>query len=485
MNDKIKNNVVNSLIVKFLEKFLISIIQLVISIIIARLLNPSDFGTIVILGVFISIPSVIIDSGLAVGLIQKRELTIDDTNTSFTIAFFFSFFLYIVYFNIAPLISNFYKIDDLVMLIRVYSLSIFFSSLNSIFNSLLSRNFRYKVQLITSLFSLIFSGISTILMALHGFGIWSLVFQNILFNLSYFLILLSIFAGSVRFYFSKESFLYLFNFSWKILLARLLNSLFVELKNLVIAKQYSNLQLGLYTKGSQIPATIATSTDYSIQNVMFAVYSRSQDDLLRLRTLVRRSVKITTYILFPMMIGLATVAKPIVQILLTDKWLESVPFLQITSLIFMLQPLISANYQAVNSIGRSDINLKIEVINKISAIILLLFFSLTFNILVFMWATFFVSLLNWFQYLFISRNLLKYSIREQIGDILPAFSLSTLMGVIVYLITMLKMNVNLTFITQVITGISIYILFSLMFKIESFMYLISLVKERLDNANNI
>lgn len=480
--DNIKNKTISSLAIKMTERVFSTGMQLVISIILARILSPSDYGVLAIVNVFIALSKVFIESGFGMGLIQKNELKRVDINTIFISSFILSILIYFILFFVAPIISNFYNMPILTPVLRVYAITIIMASVNSIQNSILSRKLDYRKQLFAAIISTFVSGGVGIFFAFKGFGVWALVYQQIVQRATYLIVMLFATKYIPRFEFSLYCLKTTFSYSWKIVATRLLSSLFNEIRNLIIGKQYTDAILGFYNKGLLIPATVATVTDDSIQSVMFSVYSRFQNDINELKSMLRRSMKTSSYVLFPMMVGIMAVANPLVEITLTEKWLPCVPFLRIACLMFMLQPVNSANAQAINAIGKSNISLRIEMVKRTVAVALI-FSAVFLDVYAMAFTAVLDSIFGWFLYMYYNNKLFKYSVIEQIMDIVPQLLISIIMGCIVYVISFLNINALSLLIIQILIGIVAYILLSVAFKIDSYSYLLEMIKSKVKDRN--
>lgn len=476
-NENLRNKAISSVLLKTIEKFISTFVQLIISIILARLLSPNDYGVIAIVNVFIVISNVFLESGLAVGLVQRKKIEDIDISTIFIASVVMGIFLYFIIFSFAPFVSDFYEMNILTDVLRIYGITIIISSVSSVYNSIISRRLKYRIPLIATLVSSIISGVLGILLAYNGFGVWALVYQYLI-QRGIYLILIVIFSKYIpKIKFSLKSFKNIISFSWKIFLARFIATIFGQIRNLIIGKQYNDEILGYYNKGCQYPNIISTSIDYSIQSVMFSVYSKLQDDLFELKNAVRRTMKLSAYILFPILIGFACVAEPFVHILLTDKWLPAVPFIQIACITCMFDPVNSANAQSINALGKSNYTLILEIIKRTAAVILLIIAIVLKNIYFMAITQTIVQLVGWLAYMILNKKVLKYDFKEQLIDILPILFLSAFMGVLVYLFNFININYYIKITIQIIAGVLIYFVGSVILKIDSFKYIISFISK--------
>lgn len=377
----------------------------------------------------------------------------------------------------APVISAFYEDKELIPIIRVLSLTLLISGIKNVQQAYISRNLLFKRFFFATLGGTIGAAIIGITLAYLGYGVWALVAQQ-LFNATVDTIILWI---SVKWrpkrVFSLERLKALFSYGWKLLASGLLDTVYNNIRQLVIGKMYSPSDLAFYNKGQQMPSLIITNINASIDSVLLPVMSREQRDNMRVKDMTRRAIKTSTYIIAPMMVGLTAVAPTIINILFTEKWLSSVPFLRIFCIIYLFYPIQTANLNAIKALGRSDLFLKLEIIKK----------SLGFGLLVStMWygvmAMAYSLLINCFLGQIINswpnRKLLKYSYLEQLKDILPGIVLAVIMGVCVSAISLMPIQVPeiLLLVIQIVVGFAIYVIGSEISKNDSYMYLKNTIK---------
>jgi len=370
---KANNNsiILSSLMWKFLERGGTQGIQFIVQIVLARLLSPDEFGAIAIVLVFINLARVFVQSGFNTALIQKKDADKVDFSSVFYLSLLVAAILYsIIYFS-APYISRFYMQPQLVQVLRVLSVTLFIGAFNSIQNAFVARNMLFKRLFISSLGAVIASGIVGIAIAYRGGGVWALVAQQLTNQLMVAIILWFTVKWRPHFICSFKRLGELFSYGSKLLASALIDTLYRDLRTLIIGRIYMPEMLGFYNRGEQFPKIIVSNINGSIQSVMLPTLSAHQDDTKRVKEMMRRAIKTSSYIIFPMMIGMIVVAEPLVKIVLTDKWLPAVPFLQIFCISYALMPIHTANLQAINAMGRSDIFLRLEVIKKIIGLIIL------------------------------------------------------------------------------------------------------------------
>lgn len=471
-----KSKVLSSLVWKFLERGGTQGIQFIIQIVLARILLPYDYGIISLISVFIAIANVFVQSGFNMALIQKKKVDERDFSSVFYLNIFVSGILYILLFFTAPFIERFYNVLGLSKVLRVLSLTLFLGAINSIQNAVISRKMEFKKLFFSSIAAIIVSGIIGVILALLGFGVWALVFQQLSNQIITTIVLWFTVKWRPQLVFSLEKIKVLFSYGWKVLCSTLLDTLYMNLRSLIVGKMYSTEILAYYNRGDQFPQLIITNINGSIQSVMLPVLAKEQDNKKKVKEMVRRSIVTSSFIIFPMMIGLSVIAVPLVKVILTEKWLSCVPFLRIFCFSYALWPIHTANLQAINAIGRSDIYLRLEVVKKILGMIILIV-SIQFGVYAIAIGLLINSIISTFINSYPNKELLNYSYLEQIGDVMPSFVLSFIMGGVIYSISFLKISSLVILLLQVIVGVILYVLMANIFKLECFTYLLNTIKE--------
>lgn len=484
-NKKLKEQVVSGLFWKFGERIFAQGVSFIVSLILARLLLPEQYGIVALVLVFINLANVFVTNGLGESLIQKKDSNSTDFSTIFYCSVGFSIVLYIILFFLAPLIANFYNNQDLILVLRILSFQVPLSAIKTIQQAYVSKHMLFKKFFFSTIGGTLFSGVVGIIMAYNGFGVWALVAQYLVNSSIDTLILFITVEWRPTLQFSSKSAKQLIGYGWKLVLSQFINTFYSELRSLFIGKVYTTADLAAYNKGNQFPSLLITNINSSISSVLFPVMSKTSDDRDKLKELTRQSIKLSSYILFPMLAGLAVVAEPLIRLLLTENWLPCVPFLQISCIFWMFQPSQTANVQAIKAAGRSDICLKLEVIKKIIGVALLL---VTINISVYavVIANAIFAGISAIINIFPNKRLIGYGIKEQVVDLLPSLALSTVMFLISLQVIVFGFNDILTIFLQFIIGCTIYILGSWIFKIDSFKYICETLNKFLNirNANS-
>lgn len=475
-SDTSKTHVISSLLWKFLERAGTQGVQFVIQIVLARILCPEDYGILAVLTAFIALANVFVQSGFNTSLIQKKDADEADFSSVFWLSLFVSLLLYIILFFAAPFIARFYRNDILAPVLRVLSLTLFFGALNSVQSAMVSRTMQFRKFFFSSMGGALGSGIIGIILACNGFGVWALVFQQLANNLLISVILWITVKWRPRFVFSLKKVKGLFSFGWKILSSNLMAVFVQHIYNLFIGRFYSSSDLGIFTRGEQFPTLIATNLDGSIQSVMLPTLSSHNENVEDVKRLTRRFISTSCFCLFPCMFGMAAIAKNLVLILLTEKWLPCVPFLQLSCLYFAIWPIHTANLTAINAMGRSDLYLKLEIIKQ-SIGVFVLFATLKINLLAIVIGRVLFGFSAAFINAYPNKKLLNYSYFEQFSDIFPLLLISLVMAVGVYFLNFLHLPAIIVLLIQIVTGVLIYIFLSKLFRIEAFGYLIQTLNE--------
>ena len=471
------NRTLVNFIWRFAERCGAQLVTFIVSIVLARILTPSDYGTIALVTVFTTILQVFIDSGLSTALIQKKDADDLDFSSVFYFNFVICIILYLIMFVSAPFIADFYKDPSLVSIVRVISLTLIISGVKGVQQSYVSRHMLFKRFFFSTLGGTIFSAVLGIIMAYAGFGVWAIVFQQLSNNAIDTLILWITVKWRPIKKFSWSRLKNLLSFGWKMLASSLLDTVYNNLRNMIIGKLYTSADLAFYNQGDKFPKLIVTNINTSIDSVLLPTMSNEQDNHVRVKDMTRRAIKISTYIMAPLMIGLAFCAKPIVQIVLTDKWLPCVPYLQIFCISYLFWPIHTANLNAIKAMGRSDLFLKLEVIKKFIGMILLVI-TMNISVMAMAYSLLISGLISQVINSWPNRYLLKYSYIDQIKDILPNILMALIMGVFVYFISYLNLYVLVSLILQIAFGGIIYLVLSIFTKNDSFTYLINILKNR-------
>lgn len=467
---------------RFFERCGAQLVAFVVSIILARLLEPSVYGEIALILVFTSILQVFVDSGLGTALIQKKNADDLDFSSVFYFNIVVCLVLYGVMFVAAPLIADFYHLPHLTPVIRVLSLTLIVSGVRNIQQSYVSRNLIFKKFFFATIGGTLGSAIVGITMAYMGYGVWALVGQQLTNVTLGTLILWAIVHWRPKFMFSLQRLKGLFNYGWKLLVSALIDTGYNHLRQLIIGRLYTAKDLAFYNQGHHFPNIIVTNINASIDSVLLPAMAAEQDNKERVRAMTRRAISISTYIMMPMMMGLAVCAEPLVRLVLTEKWLPSVPFLRIFCFTFAFWPVHTANLNAINALGRSDLFLKLEIIKKVIGLTAVLI-TMNISVMAMAYSLLVTSILGQIINSWPNKKLLGYHYLAQLKDMLPQIFLSCIMGAALYCINFAGLNDLATLALQIVTGTAIYTILSKLFKIESFAYIWNAIAKVLNKKN--
>lgn len=475
-NESLKSRTLSGLFWMYMERIGAQLVSFVVSIVLARLLMPAEYGVISIVLVFINICNVFATGGFGKALIQKKDADDVDFSSVFYFNFAFSLFLYAILFFTAPIISSFYDMPILTPVTRVMSVRLIIASFNTVQHARVTKEMEFRRYFFSTLGGTIASAVIGIVLAYKGFGIWALVAQYLTNTATDTLILFFTVKWRPKLCFSFVRLKGLLGFGWKILANGLIDTLYEDFRSLYIGKLYSAADLAYYSRGLSYSNLVVTNVNSSISSVLFPVISKAQDEKSSVKAIIRRAIKTSAYILTPLLMGLAIVAEPLVLVLLTEKWLPCVPYLQILCISGALKPIHTANVQAMNAVGRSDLTLKLGTVKKVFGFTMVLIFA-RISVMAMTYAglvTAFVSLLaNTIP----NKKLFGYGFFEQMKDIIPYWLMSGVMMLGVWGMSFIPIgNIYVKLAIMVITGVVIYILISIIFKVESFTYILSTVK---------
>lgn len=484
MSDMGSRRIGSGLIWKLLERFGVQGAQFILQIFLARILAPEHYGVLTLMLVFTTLANVFVQSGFNTALVQNKDVTDEDYSSVLWVSLGIAAVLYGIIFAAAPLIAVFYEAPEIVAPLRVLALMLLPGALNSVQLAKISRDMRFNMVFISSISATVVSGVAGIVVAAMGGGLWALVVQSLL-NVTVSCVVMRFTSRlKLRFVCNFRRVLVLFSYGWKLLVSALLDTLYQDIRSLVIGKKYDNGTLGYYNKGKSFPQLLINSVNGAIQSVMLPAMAGEQDDRKKVKHLMRGAVTMSSYLMFPMMAGLAAVAEPTVRLLLTEKWLPCVPYLQIYCFTFAFYPVHTSNLQAINAVGRSDIFLKLEIAKKTLGIAMLTVAVFCFDSPIAIAMTGAISAVtSSFINAFPGKKLIDYSYFEQMRDILPSMLLSLGMFAAVYFLgnalAALGVHDLLVLITQIAAGVAIYVGVSAALRFDEYKMAIGLIKSLL------
>ena len=475
-----------ALLWKLLERFGVQGVQFILQIILARILSPEHYGVLAIMIIFTTLANVFIQNGFNTALIQNKDVTEEDYSSVFWVTLGIAGVLYLVIFFASPFIAGFYNMPELVLPLRVLALMLFPGALNSVQLAKVSREMDFKQVFIGNVGAILIAGVAGIAIALLGGGLWALVAQTMLNVFIATAVMQFTSKLKLQFKINLKRIKLLFAYGWKLLVSGLIDTLYQDLQALVVGKKYDSATLGFFNRGKQFPQFLMNSINGAVQSVMLPVMSEKQDDKSNLKEIMRKSMTLSAYIIFPMMAGLAGVAEPLIKVLLTDKWLFAVPYMQIYCFSFAFYPIHTCNLQAINAIGRSDIFLKLEIIKKsyglIALIIAVVFFESPIAIALTSTLT---AVIGFFVNAHPNKRLIGYSYYEQVKDLLPSFLASLTMCAVVLAIGLINMNALVTLIIQILVGVAVYLLISVIFRLSPFILMSRMLINNIGERHNI
>lgn len=478
MNRNLKQETIHGLFWSFFERIGQQGIHFMISILLARLLLPEQFGLIAMLSIFFAVAQSFVDSGFGSALIQKQDATYLDECSVFFFNILVSTLAAGLLFLSAPWVADFYQISLLQPLVQALSFNLVINAFGIVHTAILTKRIDFKSQMKVSVIAVILSGSIGVSMAYRGYGVWSLVAHSIAGYLFRTSLLWYFLPWRPSWVFSWASLRSMFPFSSKLLFSGLLGTIYNNLYFVVIGKMFSATELGYYARAEQTQRFPVLNLSSSVERVTFPVFSSMQEDKVRLKNGTRKALSSLAMINFPLMIGLIIVAKPLILVLLTQKWLPSVPYFQLLCIVGMLYPLHVINLDVLIAQGRSDLYFRLEIYKKaiITAAICL---TAPWGIIAMIYGQIATSIISYYLNSYYSGKLISYPASEQIKDIFPVLSLSLLMGFIVYLTGYLPLESNLArLFFQVSIGIILYIFFCSIAKISSFMEIRSIAQEK-------
>lgn len=469
MIDDLKQKTLRAISWSFVESIAARGVQFVIGIVLARLLFPEQFGLIGMLMIFIAVSQSFLDSGFCAALIQKREITQTDLCSVFYFNILVGFAAAGLLSLAAPWIAAFYKQPVLTPLTRALSLTIVINSFCLIQNALLNRQINFKTQTKVSLIAGVLSGIIGIILAVRGFGVWSLVIQQISSTFVTTACLWLYSSWRPILVFSFNSLREMFGFGSSMLFSGLLNQIFDNIYLVVIGRLFSAADLGFFTRAKNMNDLPTQTLSGMVGRVTFPVFATIQDDPARLKRGLKKSLTMLVLVNFPMMIGLAIIASPLVLVLLTEKWAPSVPYLQLLCMAGLLYPLQLMNLNVLQAMGRSDLFLRLEIIKK-SLIVVNIVFTWRWGISAMIYGMIVISIISYYLNSYYNNILISYPIKEQMLDLFPYFIMASLMGFAVYAAGLPQFAHHWSLLlVQITTGMVVYVLLCRVFRLQAFM----------------
>lgn len=475
MRDSFKGKILSGLFWQYFQRIANQLVHFVVSIILARLLLPEDFGLVALIGFFITVSNIFIDSGFGNALIQRKTIDELDTSSVFYTNLSVGLFFYILLFIISPIVARYYDLPSLCNLLRVQALQIILMAFYCVQNAMLVRSMKFKINFYVNFVAVVISAIVGITLAYNDYGVWSLVLSQLSMQFVCCLGLWLFVRWRPKLIFSFDRLKKLFGYSSRILGGSLLHVIYNNVYNLVIGKQYSSTQLGFYNRGQLIPTIIIDNAANTINGVMFPALSSIQDDKERFLSVVRKMVSIVAFIVFFIISLLLPLSSNIISLLLTDKWLPCVPFMQIVCLTVCFTPFILINSAILTSLGESNKYLKTTVVSKVISILLI--FAASFVDIYYMVGAGCIAAIisviitgRW------NRSLIDYSFLTFLKDIIPSMLVGGISACLVYYITLLDLNSFAMLVVGGGGGVIFYLSMAYVFKFKQIQLVLNILK---------
>lgn len=459
-------------------------VSFIISIIIARILSPSDYGIVGMIAIFIGISNVFINAGFGAALIRKKDRSELDFSTVFFYNILAAVICYILLYISAPWIANFYETPLLIIVTRVVGLNIIIGAFGTLHRTKLVIAIDFKTQTKVTIVSLLITGGVGIFLAIKGFGVWALIFQRLSSTLVTTGLLWLFVRWKPLFRLSFKSFRELFGFGSKLMLSGLLDTIYRNIYQLVIGKMYSAADLGYYTRASGLAQLYPMEATSVLDRVTFPVLSEIQDDIKRLASTYRKLLKMSAFMVFPVMTILIALGEPIVEVLLTEKWMPAVPLMQMLCIGYMFTPIHAINLNLLKVKGRSDLFLRLEIIKKLM-ITMVLIISFSFGVFAICIGMAFVSIIALVINTHYTGKLINLGFWKQMKDIIPVFLLSVIAGIIAYLPVFLTVNLYVQLLLGGISGFVFFLGVAQLTRMSEMKEIMLLVRRKGLGSNNV
>ena len=479
MKGRLAEAALSNFIWRLLERFGASGVTLIVSIILARLIDPEVYGLVAIVSVIISFVQVFVDGGLGTALVQKIDADDVDFSTVFFFNLVFSLVLYAILFLTAPLVARFYNCDDLCPVIRVLCLVVVISAVKSIQQSYVTKHLMFKRFFFSTIGGTVVAAVVGIWMAYRGYGVWALVFQNLVNQTIDTAILWITVRWRPKLLFSWDRLKKLFSYGIKIFGANLIASIYNDIRQLSIGKVYSTSDLAYYNQGYKYPFFVMNNVNSSVDSVLFPVMVKAQADGGNVKNVVKKSVIVESYVMFPLLIGLCACAPRLIPALIGEKWNPSIPYLQIFCLALLINSLHTPHFNSLKAIGRSDLIFKVEFFKKTIDLVIVIV-TLFFGVFVVALGSIAEGIISYSSTAWVNGNTINYQFREQFVDIAPNLFITIIMGLAVFFENILPFGNLLTLVIQISTGAMLYLICSLICRPPATKYVKQLVQGILD-----
>lgn len=479
--DNLKDKTVNGMFWSFLQKISSQFISFFITVILARILTPEDYGIVALASLFLVLMSVFSDGGLGQALIQKKNADEKDYNTLFTTQLVFASILYVVIFFLSPYIASLFNTKDpelFTSLLRVMALTMPLGALAGVQNSVVTRRLMYRWYFYANIASLAVSASVGIYMAYSGYGAWALVGQSISSTITSTIVIFILLDWHPKPLFYRDRFKPLFQEGVKFMGTSLVGTFFSQLISYIMGLRYSPADLAYYNRGGGIPGILTSNIDGTIQGVLFPVMAKIQDDISAVRRALSRAIRTSTFILFPMLFGTSAIADKLVILIFTEKWAPCIPFMRLICICNVIAVMAGVNIQALRATGHIGKVFKLEWIKK-PLLVLVLLCTMFISPMAIIIGMLCMNIFTYFVNSYPNKKILNYSYKDQLMDVAPNFLMAAFMSICVYIIGLINIEIKLLLVIQILSGITIYMVLSLISKNDSLFYLYDYLKKRI------
>ena len=480
MEDNLKQKAINGMLWQFLQKVSGQLVSFVISVILARILAPTDYGLVALAGMFLGLLGIFSNGGLGPALIQQKHVDEEDYNTMFVTQLVVASFLYVIVYFLAPTFAGFFDSvnqEQLVAIIRVMALTMPLGALSGVQGSVVTRRLMFKWYFYTNFVSLGVSATIGLYMAYHGYGAWALVGQSISSTVTSTLVIFCLLDWHPKFRFSYARFKPLFKQGLKYMGTTFIGTVTVQVKGYALGLKYSAADLAYYNRGEGMPNLLCNNIDETIQSVLFPSLAQIQDDKDAVRHALRRAIRISTFVLMPMLFGLAAISDKLVLLIYTEKWIPCIPFMQVLCFCLAVGIMCNVNLQALKAIGKIGLILKLEFIKK-PIMLLVILGTMMISPIAIAWGIFFFNIFVYFVNSYPNKKSIGYSYKQQLVDVGPNFLMALFMAFVVYLVGKWNINIYVLLVVQILLGIILYGSMAILTKNESLTYVVSYLKKR-------
>lgn len=476
MGDSIRAQTISGVLWSSVERFSVQGMQLIVMLVMARLLSPEEFGLVGMLTIFMAISQSFIDSGFSNALIRKLDRSEVDYSTVFYFNIVVGVICYLILFLAAPLIANFYKQPILVPLTRLLAISLVINSMTVVQRARFTVKVDFKTQAKASFLAVLVSGVVGIVMAYKGAGVWALVVQQIINGAINMAVLYWMAHWKPLWVYSWKSFKELFSFGGKLLLSGLIDTIYRNIYLIVIGKVFTPADLGYYTNAQRLSEFPSANISGILGRVTYPILSGIQDDNERLRSVYRQYLKLSAFVVFPLMVGLAALSEPVIELVLGEQWLPAVPLLQVLCFSMMWYPIHAINLNLLQVKGRSDLFLRLEIIKKVVGVIILII-TIPYGVIAMCVGGIFSSIFCLAINTFYTGKLIGVGFIKQMEDLMPILLQSLVMGGFVFFIAAYLSSAYIKVILGILVGVLVYIAYSYLAKRKEYELIKGLIKK--------